>query len=158
QHDPRCALEGVNQVLLDVVLRLSALRFALRPEICPLHQKDIHPNWRLAHELLEDCVLTTVRLQIGRVEQPAAICLNEQRVSVEGTVVVEERRDGERTERKRLSVPKETYGVECDAGGKECAFFQDAARGLADVDSDAPLHLVDQSPMILMSMRDDETE
>ena len=49
-------------------------------------------------------------------------------------------------------------GSSRDAGRKECRFFQNTVRRLTNVDRDVLRHLVDQSPMILMSMRDDETE
>jgi hypothetical protein len=72
-----------------------------------------HPSGP-AHEFLKEARLATVRLKIGRIEQPPAICFNEHRVSVEGGVVVEKRRDCERTEREPFSVPKETCWIDPD--------------------------------------------
>jgi hypothetical protein len=151
-------LEGLNQVYLDFLLGLPTLGIALKPEVRPLHHEDIHIWRRFSHELLEDAGFPTVPLEIGRVEQPAAIRFNEQGVRVESAVVVEERRDCEGTERERFSVPKKTCWIERHARGEECGFLQDPVRRLTNVDRDVLRHLVDQSPMILMSMRDDETE
>ena len=53
---------------------------------------------------------------------------------------------------------QEPCWIKSDAGRKDRRFFQNTVRRLTNVDRNALRHLVDQSPVILMSMRDDETK
>ena len=61
-------------------------------------------------QALEKCRLAAVSAQIAAVEEPATVGLDEQRVGVEGAVVDEERRDGERPDLDRLAIGEEAAG------------------------------------------------
>src|SRR2546430_17520880 len=99
-----------------------------------------------------------MRLQIRRVKQPSAIRFDEQRVRVERAMVVEEWRDGEGTQCEWFSVANVTGWLEPDARREERRFLQNPARCSSDVNGHLRRHLLDESPVILMSMRENENQ
>ena len=115
-RNPKHAVVCVTQGILDVLLARSTLGpVGVLTDVRPLHEQHVDVARRVAEQLREDGRLSPVGTDVPRVKKPPAVRLDEEGIGVEGAVVVQVGRDGERANRERLPVTQEPGGLQVAA-------------------------------------------
>ena len=138
--------------------RLLVRHILVGTDVRPFHQEHVDVGRRVAQQLLEDAALPPVAAEVARVEEASSVRLHQQRVRVEGAVIVEVGRDPEVADRERLTMDEEPVRGGRESAGPEGGLRQDPMGRLAHEDRDPGRDLVYQSPVILMRVGDDDGE
>ena len=145
--------------MLEFRLRHEPLGIVRRiaSDMGSFHQHRVDARRRIREQRLEQPRLSAMRTNVARVEDPPPVALDQHRVGIERGVIVEERRDRERSDRERSTIAEEARRRDLrPSRGEEASGINDGGGLTADEHWNIGIDATEQPVVIEVWVRDQQ--